>query len=101
MVVTLWSALAARRDLILEYHALRHQLGVLVRSDRRFRPSDRLFWLCLRRWWPGWKDALMLIRRPPSLAGIAKGSVDAGAAAHRGDREGRASILNVAPSFGA
>jgi hypothetical protein len=50
MVVTLWSALATRRDLILEYLALRHQLGVLARSDRRFRPSDGLFWLCLRRY---------------------------------------------------
>src|SRR5262249_7764551 len=22
----------------------------------------RLFWLCVRRWWPQWKDALMLVR---------------------------------------
>jgi hypothetical protein len=44
------AALNARRDLILETVALRHQLGVLARSDRRFRPSDRLFWLCLRRY---------------------------------------------------
>jgi hypothetical protein len=61
-VATLSSALAARRYLVLEYLALRHQLGVLARSDRRFRPSDRLFWLCLHRGWPRWKDALVLVQ---------------------------------------
>jgi hypothetical protein len=53
--------LNARRDLILEMVALRHQLGVLARSDRRFRPGDPLFWLCLRRWWHRWKEALVLV----------------------------------------
>jgi len=55
------AALNARRDLILETVALRHQLGVLARSDRRFRPGDRLFWLCLRRLWRRWKEALVLV----------------------------------------
>ena len=48
-VAALRSALSAHRDLLLEILALRHQLGVLARSDRRFRPSDRLLWVCLRR----------------------------------------------------
>jgi hypothetical protein len=43
-VAALRSALSAHRDLLLEILALRHQLGVLARSDRRFRPSDRLLW---------------------------------------------------------
>jgi hypothetical protein len=60
--VTRSGRLAAHRDLVLECLALRHQLGVLARSVRRFRPSDRVFWLCLRRWWPRWKDALMLVQ---------------------------------------
>ena len=34
--------LSTRRDLLLKILALRHQLGVLGHSDRRFRPSDRL-----------------------------------------------------------
>jgi hypothetical protein len=34
-----------RADLLLELLALRHQLGILARSDRRFRSADRLFWL--------------------------------------------------------
>jgi len=53
---------APRRDLLLEILALRHQLGVLARSNRRFRPADRLLWLFLRWLWPGWREALMLIQ---------------------------------------
>src|SRR5215207_8084136 len=55
-------ALASRRDLLLECLALRHQLGVLARSNRRFRASDRLLWLILRRLWPQWRDALRLVQ---------------------------------------
>jgi len=42
-------ALSTRRDLLLESLALRHQLRVLARSNRRFRAADRLFWLLLHR----------------------------------------------------
>jgi hypothetical protein len=58
----LGSAGATRRDLLLETLALRHQLGVLARSNRRFRPADRLLWLFLRWLWPRWREALMLIQ---------------------------------------
>jgi hypothetical protein len=61
VVARIRATLNARRDLILEMVALRHQLGVLARSDRRFRPGDRLFWLCLRRLWHRWKEALVLV----------------------------------------
>jgi len=61
-VAALRSALAARRDLVLEILALRHQLSVLARSTRRFRPSDRLLWLLLRRCWPQWREALVLVQ---------------------------------------
>ena len=60
-------ALSTRRDLLLECLALRHQLGVLARADRRVRRSDRLFWLCLRRWWPRWREALVLVQ-PATVA---------------------------------
>jgi len=56
------SVRATRRDLLLETLALRHQLGVLARSNTRFRPADRLFWLFLRWFWPQWRDALVLIQ---------------------------------------
>jgi hypothetical protein len=55
-------ALSTRRDLLLENLALHHQLGVLARSNRRFRPSDRLLWLLLRRSWPEWREALLLVQ---------------------------------------
>ena len=48
--------------LLFEILALRHQLGVLSRSQRRFRTSDRLVWLCLRRVWPRWREALVLVQ---------------------------------------
>jgi len=55
-------ALSTRRDLLFEMLALHHQLAVLKRSNRRFRRSDRLLWLILRRVWPRWHDALMLVQ---------------------------------------
>src|SRR6516165_4416579 len=61
-VAVLRSALCTRRDLLLEILALRHQLGVLSRSNRRFRPSDRLFWLVLRWVWPRRREALVLVQ---------------------------------------
>src|SRR5207248_2026752 len=54
------SARATRRDLLLETLALRRQLGVLARSNKRFRPADRMFWLFLRWFWPRWREALPL-----------------------------------------
>jgi hypothetical protein len=66
-VAVLRSALSARRDLLLEILALCHQLGVVSRSDRRFRTSDRLFWMCLRRVWPRRREALVLVQ-PATVA---------------------------------
>lgn len=62
MVAAVRFALSTRRDLLLESLALRHQLRILARSNRRFRPSDRLLWLLLRRWWPRWREALVLVQ---------------------------------------
>src|SRR5262245_3742153 len=59
---TVPAAQPTRLDLVLETLALRHQLAVLARSDRRFRPTDRLLWLLLRRLWPQWREALVLVR---------------------------------------
>jgi hypothetical protein len=49
-----WTRLRQRRDLLLEFIALPHQLAVLQGTGTRrpcFRPSERLFWLFLSRWW--------------------------------------------------
>jgi len=66
-LAALRSGLFTRRDLLLEALALRHQLGVLSRANRRFHSSDRVFWLCLRRVWPRWREALVLIQ-PSTVA---------------------------------
>jgi hypothetical protein len=54
-----------RHDLIWECVALRHQLAVLKRCRTRrpcFRPIDRLFWVLVSWWWPGWRGALTVIQ---------------------------------------
>jgi hypothetical protein len=54
----------SRRDLMLENLALRQQLAVLKRRhpQPRFAAYDKLFWTILRRLWPGWKRALILVQ---------------------------------------
>jgi hypothetical protein len=49
----------------LELIVLRHQLAVLQRTGTCrpcFRPSDRLFWVLLSRWWDGWQRNLMIVQ---------------------------------------
>jgi hypothetical protein len=60
--VAVRSASSTRRDLLLESLALRHQLSVLARSNRRFHSSDPLLWLLLRWLWPRWREALVLVK---------------------------------------
>jgi hypothetical protein len=52
----LGSFFRSHHDLGLEIVALRQQLIVLKRRKMRpqLRPSDRLFWVLLRRVWPQW-----------------------------------------------
>jgi transposase InsO family protein len=55
----------SRRDLLLENTALRQQLVVLKARQQpqpRFTAPDRFFWIALRRLWPGWKRALVLVQ---------------------------------------
>jgi putative transposase len=56
--------LSSRSDLLLENLALRQQLAVLKQRhpQPRFVSSDRLFWVLLRRFWCGWKQALILVQ---------------------------------------
>jgi putative transposase len=53
----------SRRSIVLENIALRQQLAVLKR--RRPRPRldllDKLFWVAARRFWSGWKQALIVV----------------------------------------
>jgi hypothetical protein len=52
-----------RRELLLENLVLRQQLMVLKRKHprTRVRAFDKLFWVLTRRFWPGWKRALILV----------------------------------------
>src|ERR1017187_2292812 len=58
------SLVRSRCDLLLENLALRQQLSVLSRRhpQPRFSTPDRFFWMMLRRLWPGWKRALILVQ---------------------------------------
>jgi hypothetical protein len=58
------SACRNRADLVLENAALRHQLGVLMRTQRRPRvtAADRWFWVVLRRLWRRWTDVLVFVK---------------------------------------
>src|SRR5260370_11941264 len=51
--------------LLLEAIALRHQIAVLEgsRTSRPcFRRIDRLFWILLSRWWPQWRESLLIVQ---------------------------------------
>jgi transposase InsO family protein len=60
----------SRRDLLLENLALRQQLAVLKERSPlpRLASVDKLFWVTLRRFWPGWKQALVLVQ-PETVVG--------------------------------
>src|ERR1017187_5644961 len=54
-----------RTALLLEAIALRHQIAVLERSRicrPCFRRWDRLFWILFSRWWPQWRDSLIIVQ---------------------------------------
>src|SRR5713226_591700 len=60
-----------------EILALRHQLLVLQRSNRRRRPSlsttDRLVWVWLSRLWADWRSALLIVKPETVIAWHRKG----------------------------
>ncbi len=66
----LLSGLRSRRTLALENLALRQQLMVLRRQNAkvRLKDRDRVFWIWLRRVWPGWRQALVLVE-PATVVG--------------------------------
>src|SRR5258708_22546072 len=53
----------SRGHLVLENLVLREQLAVLKRRHRRpsIGPLDKLFWVVVRRFWSGWKQALIVV----------------------------------------
>jgi putative transposase len=65
LLATLSSIFRSRAALELENLALRHQIGVLLRSAKR-RPKltsgDRLLWICLSHLWRDWRSALAIVK---------------------------------------
>src|SRR2546421_6340919 len=56
--------LGGYEQVALENLALREQLAIFQRSvpQPKIRPTDRLFWVCLRKVWKEWKSALVIVR---------------------------------------
>jgi hypothetical protein len=64
------SSLKTMRELALENLALRQQLAILKRKTKRpkLNNADRAFWVALRRLWPDWQNALILVK-PETVIG--------------------------------
>ena len=56
--------LRSRQDLLHEILALRQQLTVLKakRPEPKLQVADRAFWILLKRFWSGWKQALIRVQ---------------------------------------
>lgn len=59
-VVSAW--FRERRDLAFENVALRQQLAMLERRQPQIRDTDRWFLAALIQLWPGWRDAVVVVR---------------------------------------
>ena len=66
----------SRASLPAKILALRHQLTILKRSSKK-RPrlgrSDRLLWVWLCRFWPDWRNSLLVVKPETVLAWHRKG----------------------------
>src|SRR5262250_1356259 len=53
----------SRRSLLVENLALRQQLAVFKRRNRRptLAAFDKLFWVLARRFWSDWKKSLLVV----------------------------------------
>ena len=67
---TLSSLFRSRLSLQVEIVALRHQLAVYKRSERRphLRPADRILWSWLSRHWAAWREALVFVQPATVIA---------------------------------
>jgi transposase InsO family protein len=71
LLTTLGSIFRSRAALQLEDLALRHQIGVLLRSARKrpkLAPLDRLLWVWLSRIWRDWRSTLAIVKPETVLA---------------------------------
>jgi len=64
LLAVISTVVRSRLSLQLEVVALRHQLSVYRRSDKRLRirPGDRILWAWLSRHWSKWRAALQFVQ---------------------------------------
>ena len=87
-------AFRSRLSLQLEIAALRHQLSLYQRAQRRpaIAPSDRLVWSVLARMWRGWREALFFVQPRTVVVWQRKRFRDYWRGLSAGDRRGRPAI---------
>ena len=71
IATVLRAVLRGKQALVLENLALRQQLGVYLRKEKRpprLKPRDRIFWVFLSHIWDGWKSTLV-IAKPDTVIG--------------------------------
>jgi putative transposase len=70
LVTTVFRFFRGRRTLLLENLVLRQQLIILKRKHPRsqLRAFEKLFWVLARRFWSGWKQALIVVT-PETVVG--------------------------------
>jgi transposase InsO family protein len=94
LVVAVVSSLRSRVSLHLEVLALRQQLAVYKRMEKRprLKPADRLLWVWLSRAWSGWQDALVFVKPGTVISWQRKRFRDHWTRLSRRDRPGRPPI---------
>ena len=76
VIVSIRSWFRTRASLQVEILALRHQVAVLKRSQRRrlrLNSVDRLLWVWLSRTWSQWCSALLIVKPETVIAWHRKG----------------------------
>src|SRR5262249_15178149 len=78
------STLKERRNLAFENLALRQQLTVLRRTQKRpaIEKKDRLFWVWLSRIWTEWRESLIIVKPDTVVGWHRKGSDSFGRNSH-------------------
>ncbi len=63
-VLFIWLKFKVTSNLAAENLALRHQLAVMKRTNKRpkIRMVDRLFWVLLSRIWTPWRKSLIIVK---------------------------------------
>ncbi len=70
LVAFVRSLFRSRLAMQVEILALRHQLGIYQRTCARprLKPADRMLWAWLSGAWPGWREALVLVKPETVIA---------------------------------